>query len=127
MLSQARDLAASHGYTVLQAVQEWHNLRSESFHVKNVIHIIVLTFATPFSPFGRHNDEKFTTDAESICKRRASVYRPRSRPCAVGAANEWCALKNHVILELFKSPWKADNDQNTRKICRYIDLVESKR
>jgi hypothetical protein len=25
MLSQARDLASSHGYTVLQAVQEWHS------------------------------------------------------------------------------------------------------
>jgi integrase len=30
MLNQARDLAASHGYTVLQAVQEWHNWKGAS-------------------------------------------------------------------------------------------------
>ena len=30
MLSQARDLASSHGYTVLQAVQEWHSSKGSS-------------------------------------------------------------------------------------------------
>ena len=30
MLSQARDLASSHGYTVLQAIQEWHCWRGSS-------------------------------------------------------------------------------------------------
>jgi integrase len=30
MLNQARDLAAIHGYTVLQAVQEWHNWKGAS-------------------------------------------------------------------------------------------------
>jgi hypothetical protein len=30
MLSQARDLASSHGYTVLQAIQEWHNSKGSS-------------------------------------------------------------------------------------------------
>jgi hypothetical protein len=30
MLSQARDLASIHGYTVLQAVQEWHSMRASS-------------------------------------------------------------------------------------------------
>ena len=30
MLSQARDLASSHGYTVLQAIQEWHSSKGSS-------------------------------------------------------------------------------------------------
>ena len=30
MLSQARDLASSHGYTVLQALQEWHRAKGSS-------------------------------------------------------------------------------------------------
>jgi hypothetical protein len=30
MLSQARDLASSHGYTVLQAVQKWHSSKGSS-------------------------------------------------------------------------------------------------
>jgi hypothetical protein len=30
MLSQARDLASSHGYTVLQALQEWHKTKGSS-------------------------------------------------------------------------------------------------
>jgi hypothetical protein len=30
MLSQARDLASSHGYTVLQAIQEWHRWKGSS-------------------------------------------------------------------------------------------------
>jgi trehalose-6-phosphatase len=30
MLSQARGLASSHGYTVLQAVQEWHSSKGSS-------------------------------------------------------------------------------------------------
>src|SRR5271166_2349520 len=30
MLSQVRDLASSHGYTVLQAIQEWHSSKGSS-------------------------------------------------------------------------------------------------
>jgi hypothetical protein len=30
MLSQARDLASIHGYTVLQAIQEWHSMKAAS-------------------------------------------------------------------------------------------------
>src|SRR5262245_16499838 len=30
MLSQARDLASSHGYTVLQAIQEWYRSKGSS-------------------------------------------------------------------------------------------------
>src|ERR1700730_18979160 len=30
MLSQARDLASSHGYTVLQALQEWHRAKGST-------------------------------------------------------------------------------------------------
>src|SRR3984893_19469953 len=30
MLSQARDLASHHGYTVLQAIQEWHSSKGSS-------------------------------------------------------------------------------------------------
>ena len=30
MLSQARDLASIHGYTVLQAIQEWHSSKGSS-------------------------------------------------------------------------------------------------
>ena len=30
MLSLARDLASSHGYTVLQAIQEWHRSKGSS-------------------------------------------------------------------------------------------------
>jgi len=30
MLSLARELASRHGYTVLQAIQEWHRLKGSS-------------------------------------------------------------------------------------------------
>jgi len=30
MLGRARDLASSHGYTVLQAIQEWHSSKGSS-------------------------------------------------------------------------------------------------
>ena len=51
-------------------------------------------------------------------KRRASVYQSQRASGGIGAANEWYALKTALYWDSLDLRAKADNDQNTWKICR---------
>jgi hypothetical protein len=48
---------------------------------------------------------------------RQKERRPQSRPGGIGTANEWRALKTALYWDSSDPRGKADNDQNTWKIC----------